>query len=494
MTGPERRQRPESVLTLARHWASRKRREVATYHPPRRFGRTFLANLVAFSERLGRRMRTVGIDVPSLAQVPNRRMAIGAAWMLGANGIQLLAQAAYYLILARRLGAEGYGAFVGALAIVSLVGPFAAMGAGNLLVQGLSRGVDSPRVLWSRAVATAAHWGAGLSLVTVTLGWFAMRGRISFELLVGLAVSDLLLLPLIQVSGQAFQGLERLNRTAQVYVVWSVLKVAAAAMLTLVPGAGLRLWTILYPLSTGICALLAVLAVSRELGWPRKAAVFTRGELREGLLFSVGDSARSVYNDIDKAMLARLGSLGATGVYGAAYRMIDIAFAPVRSLLASTYPRFFSRGKTGVDATSSLARRLLPLAGVYSLVAGAAVYMVAPLVPLVLGQTYVEVVPALRWLAILPLLRSIHYFAADALTGAGHQGWRTTTQVAVALLNVGLNLVLIPAYSWAGAAWASIFSDGVLAVALWIILSTLAHRALGNGAAPPPRATIVAEP
>ena len=51
---------------------------------------------------------------------------------------------------------------------------------------------------------------------------------------------------------------------------------------------------------------------------------------------------------------------------------------------------------------------------------------------------------ALRWLSLLPLLKTLHYFAADSLTGAGFQGIRTTVQVGIAIFNVLFNLWIIP--------------------------------------------------
>jgi O-antigen/teichoic acid export membrane protein len=71
---------------------------------------------------------------------------------------------------------------------------------------------------------------------------------------------------------------------------------------------------------------------------------------------------------------------------------------------------------------------------------------------------------------VLPILKAIHYFGADALTGAGYQGLRTILLVAVALVNVVLNLWLIPLYSWRGAAVASLLSDGLFGLAIWSAL------------------------
>jgi len=411
----------------------------------------------------------------SVVRLPERGMATGAAWMLGAHGVRLLAQLVYFVLLARRLGAEGYGAFAAALGAVSLAVPFAAMGAGSFLIRGVTRRLETPAYWWGRAVLTVLRGGASLALVVVGIGWLALHGRIPFWLLVGVTVSDVMLLPLIEVSGQAYQALDRLDRTALTWVVWSALKVAAAVTLAIVPGGSLNLWAILYPLSTGGAALAAVVAVTRRIGWPSRPAGFGRAELREGLMFSLSGSARSIYDDVDKAMLARLDALGVTGIYGAAYRIIDVAFLPVRSLVFAAYPRFFARGAAGVHSTAGLARSLVPAAAAYGVGAGIALFTFAPLVPLVLGHSYAGVAAVIRWLAVLPLLRALHYFAADALTGAGHQELRTAAQVGVAVLNIALNLVLIPAYSWLGAAWASIACDGALALSLWSILIGLSR-------------------
>ena len=42
--------------------------------------------------------------------------------------------------------------------------------------------------------------------------------------------------------------------------------------------------------------------------------------------------------------------------------------------------------------------------------------------------------------------------------------------------NVALNLVLIPRYSWRGAAWASLATDGMLGVFLWSVIAFINYR------------------
>ena len=122
----------------------------------------------------------------------------------------------------------------------------------------------------------------------------------------------------------------------------------------------------------------------------------------------------------------------------------------------------------GIEGSTAFARRLLIPATAYGAGAGIAIYLLAPLAPHILGPDFRGAVAALRWLAPIPLLSAFYYLPADALTGANAQGVRTAVQLFGALLNVVLNLFLIPAYSWRGAAWSTLATLAFLAAALWL--------------------------
>jgi O-antigen/teichoic acid export membrane protein len=200
-----------------------------------------------------------------------------------------------------------------------------------------------------------------------------------------------------------------------------------------------------------------------------------REDVTEGVFFSIAGSAATVYNDIDKIMLSGLANLAATGVYGAAYRVIDVTMTPVRSLAAAAYPRFFRKGAGGMAATYPYALSLIAKTALYGLLASAGLWLLAPALPHVLGSSYEAVVPAVRWLALIPLLRCIHSFLADALSGAGLQRARTGIQAFVAVVNVVANLLILPGYSWRGAAWTSVGCDGLLVVVFWFAARYYRH-------------------
>jgi O-antigen/teichoic acid export membrane protein len=167
-----------------------------------------------------------------------------------------------------------------------------------------------------------------------------------------------------------------------------------------------------------------------------------------------------------------------------------VAFIPVSSVLSAAYPGYFRHGKEDVRGTFKYAKRLLPRPIGFSVLAFVGLLVGAPMIPKILGEEYLRTVEALRWLAILPLLKTVHYFLADALSGAGHQGLRTSLQIVVAVFNVLVNLWIIPAYSWRGAAWSSLASDGLLAMLMWVAITTLQRRQHAAVAASAPVAAL----
>jgi O-antigen/teichoic acid export membrane protein len=385
------------------------------------------------------------------------------SWMLAGQGLRLVIQAFYFIEIARSLGASNYGAFIGVVALVGIVFPFGALGSGNLLVKNVSRDRSLFGAYWGRALATTAVSSSVLLFVVLLLSHFVLPSTIPLTLVLLVAGADLFGLNIITISGQAFQAFERLKWTATINALISASRLIGAIVLIRIHEHPSALqWGYLYFWCTAAVALTALLLVCAKLGRPRLGKARSASEMREGLYFSTSLSAQTIYNDIDKTMLARLGTLDATGIYGAAYRIVDVSFVPISALLYSAYPSFFRAGSKGISASFAYAKPLLLRTLGYSSFICVALLLSAGIVPHILGSEYARTAEALRWLAPLPILKGLHYFLADSLTGAGHQGLRASLQAGVAVFNVLINLWLIPAYSWRGAAWSSIASDALL--------------------------------
>ncbi|HTV60708.1 MAG TPA: oligosaccharide flippase family protein [Verrucomicrobiae bacterium] len=409
-----------------------------------------------------------------LRRAKESALARNSGWMFLGYGMRIVVQAAYFILIARALGPEQYGAFVGVVALVALVAPYVSLGGGNLLVKNVSRDKSVFAEYWGNALFLIAVSGAALLGVVLSTAHFLLPHSIPWKLILLVCVADLIAVRGSEVGGQCFQATDQLRHTATLTLLPAILRLAGAAIVFTVWGhASALVWGWFYMGAAVISGLVAVAMTRMKLGAPRLALGRIPRELTEGFYFGTSLCAQTVYNDIDKTMLARLSTLEATGIYGAAYRIIDVSFTPVRSVLNAAYTNFFRHGKSGIASTFSYARKLLPKMMGYSAFVCVAVFVAAPLVPYILGAEYARTVEALRWLALLPFFKSMHYFLADSLTGAGHQGVRTAGQIGVALFNIGLNIWLIPAYSWRGAAWASLASDGALVLVMYVAVMVI---------------------
>jgi O-antigen/teichoic acid export membrane protein len=421
----------------------------------------------------------VQTDVISLKRLLRESvLARNTFWMFGGHGFRLVLQAVYFILIARALGAAEYGAFVGAVSLVALVAPFSSWGTGFILIKEVARDRTTFGRYWGAALGVTVLFGCVLLGLVLLVSRTIWGSAVPFRVLLLVGISDVIVVRILELAVQAFTAVEVLRKSAELYIVLAATRTAAAAYLSFAAHSPAALsWALLYLLSTVAASIYGVFAVSRTLGLPRLGMRISRAEFREGFYFAVSQASATVYNDIDKTMLVRYGGLGATGIYGAAYRIVDVSFAPISALACAASAKFFRHGEKGIAGSIRFAKQLLPFAAGYGLLAAVFLYAVSPLLPVVLGSGFAAATLALRWLSPLVLLKSIHYFLADSLSTAGYQRQRALVQVGIVGFNVALNFWLIPAYAWRGAAWASLASDAALAVALLLTIVILRRRA-----------------
>jgi O-antigen/teichoic acid export membrane protein len=409
-------------------------------------------------------------------------LARNTLWMILGQGVRILVQFAYFVLIARILHREGYGAFSGAVALVAVLAPFAGWGSGNLLVKNVARDRASFPRYWGRALAVHAVSAGALTLCALLLATLVLPASVPLGVVLWIAVADLLFTRVVETACLAFQAVHQLFKTAALSVLYSLAKLLGVMALSYLGGDKLQAWALLYLAGSAVTAAIGLAWVSAAIGKPCWDTAGWREEMGEGFYFATGLSAQRIYMDSDKALLTRLGSLQAAGIYTAAARVVEVAFMPVSSLLLAAYSRFFTSGQRGVHGTLEFSRRLLPYALAYSTAAGVGLYLMAPLLPWLIGEEFTESAEAMRWLAVVPLLMTLHRFAAESLTGAGWQARRTHIEFGAAGLNVLLNVALVPYWSWRGTAAITIVTEVVLVLALVLSLRGIARGGRGHEA------------
>src|SRR5207247_2123507 len=147
-------------------------------------------------------------------------------------------------------------------------------------------------------------------------------------------------------------------------------------------------WAWFYAVANGAAAAIGLGVVYTRHGvLPLKLSLSGRAT-RDGLYFALSQWMQAVQKDIDKMLIVRVSGLTAAGIYAAASRIVDITFTPVLALMSASYPGFFRQGAAGLRAAMAFGRPLLVVGGLYGVVSGLALVTGAPVLPLVLGESF----------------------------------------------------------------------------------------------------------
>ena len=384
------------------------------------------------------------------------------AGMLSAKALDF----ALYLLLARRLGVESFGVFTFALSFTLLFSVLAELGLAPVFTREVARAPHRVVELLRHALLVRAGLAAATLAASLGSAWVT---RVPPETIHLIAVLTLGLL--LNSTAALFEGLLKSTGRAGAAGISQVAQSAlafAAGLLLLQAGFAAMAGALAYLVgATAHC--IAAAHSSKDL-WrvpgpevpPERGAV--RRErlemLRESALLAVSGIFIVIYFRIDAVMLAAMKGDAAVGLYGGIYRIFE-AFALLAVAFRSVLFPVMARAADGpAEALSVLCRKSLRVHLLFTI--GVAVFFTFTaerILTLLLGPAYAVAAPGLAIL-IWALPGSymadivIHLLTAQRRVAVGIVAVGVTAAV-----NIGLNFIVIPRYSYVGAAAATAVSE-----------------------------------
>jgi O-antigen/teichoic acid export membrane protein len=408
--------------------------------------------------------------------LPKTSLAQNAGWLLLGQGLGYGLRLVYFVVIARLLGVLQYGIVVGAFALVNLLAEHARLGSGTVLLRYVSPDLKRFGAYWANTLTVTVVMSGAL-ITALRLAAPHLIDPASAAIIVLTAVGSCVFEQITISATQAFQAFEEMRLAAIFNQMTALFRTfAAVGMLVTLHHATARQWTIASACASAMVTVVALVTVTLRLGWPRFTPHLAWKHAGEGAEYAFASSTTNAYNDLDKTMLSHYGMSVANGIYGMAYRIIEMGTAPLWSIQLAAQPRLFQLAADGMNEPIILGRRLLRHGLLASGATAICMFAFAPVIPLLAGRGFSEGVSALRWLCLIPIFRSIHGITGTVLTCIGLQRYRTVTQIIVVALNFGLNLWLIPSHGWRGAAWASLATDGALGILNWSLLEWTAGK------------------
>lgn len=391
-------------------------------------------------------------------------------WTMLAEIAGMASQFVTLILIGRAFDKAVFGLFAGAVAFMNVISPFTTVGMGYVLVQRIAGEHADPDTESGRAWITVTIGGLVGLVVVLATSWLFLPG-LSVHVLVALGLGELVFTQITYVGRFCAQALERPAVGAQVTAaVWALRLLAAITFLAVTPNPTLGGWSVFHMAASCVGAIVTIVALNRIFLIRPKLTVARARDIREGLGFSLTIGATYLKNDADKTLLVSFGKGEAAGLYALAYRVITPLYVPVRALADSTFARFFREGNHSPQETYALARRTTAIGAGLTIAGGLAIVATAPILPWLLGDKWRPAVAVTQWLAFVPFLVSLQMYAFNALIGLGRQRLCILVTVGTSVLNIVLNLLLIPRFEWQGSTAATIIAEAASVVALWWLL------------------------
>jgi O-antigen/teichoic acid export membrane protein len=360
----------------------------------------------------------------------------------------------------RLLGRTDVGAYTFLVVVTTYLDTLVDFGLNALLAREVPRDPSIAR----QAVRTVSQirlglWLLGLPIVLIVYGPARELAQLTPEAAVAGLVFYAALLPttLAKTASGVLWGQERLDITSAVSVLATVLKTILGAI-ALFGGFGL----IGLAATSFIVNVITAIVLTATLRLPKAApAQASVSWLRESWPLFVNQLLQGLFFKVDAALLPGLAGLSAAGAYGAAYRVGEGAGIVSSSFTLALFPRL-ARGNDLSQAYRLALRILLQLG--FPLAAGIAL-LAEPIIAVVGGPQYLpDSAIALSILICYLPLSYANGLTQYVLIAAGRQRTLTAAFVAALIFNLTANVVLIPRFSYIGAAVVTVLSEVVLLI------------------------------
>lgn len=417
-------------------------------------------------------------------RIPTRQGRAGGGVMrqglhtVAVRAVTLVCRAMLLVVVARTLSPAEYGVY----ALIGTIGVFGTVLLGLNLYIYVYRSVPglaaaAQRKVFKSTSATELTLALGVVGVVIATGGLrplaALLNAPGYELLFALGLFQVVLLVAISEATHYLLALARIEDSNWVDLLaqgaWVFVPVALWAA-----GLQVGLGTLVVMQTAGLAAAVAFAAsrIGVRSWWDERV---DRSTVRRALQFSLPMivPALSVYvlKLADRPMLSHYASLADVGVYAFAFAIVNTLYSFTAGVVFSTLvPRVIAAHNAG-DLRQRDALQTFMLKGAvlaFVVPAGAVFLLARPLLLLVAREEYLAAAGVMPLVGVAFLLIILAYPAHSLLT----MGDRVKTLALIELVGMGCgltgNLLLIPQFSYWGAAIASAVGFAVTLLLKWI--------------------------
>jgi O-antigen/teichoic acid export membrane protein len=381
----------------------------------------------------------------------------------------------FFIVMARMLGDDAFGAFTFGLSFAAIVTVLAGFGQDAILTREVAR--DRRRVNDYFANTLAIKLALALPVIAVAVVGLSLVHMAGTTRVVAILITVAVLAELLANTCYAvFQAFERLG-FLPVVIIAQRLFTTVVGIAAMAAGAGIEAVAAIYLGGSVLALVIASWLLFRRVVRPRLTIDTARWWplMRVALPVGVALVFQTTLFRVDASILQIFEPERVVGHYGAAYRLFESPLFISWAVASAVYP-VLSRLTERQDLRTVAERSLkLAIALTVPVALGAAI-LSEPLVRLLYGSDFDSSAGVLTLLAPTIVLFSFSHVAGILVLARNRQRWLVWIYGTMAIENIAANFATIPPYGMTAAA----VNTTVTEVLLFLALAALARELVGG--------------
>ncbi len=406
-----------------------------------------------------------------------RRVAKNSGVLFVSQILNFILGFLFVIFTSRYLGPEAYGVLSFAIAFTVIFGILADLGLSQFIVRESSRDKSlTSKYLGNAIVMKLIASSITFLLIVITVNYF--QYPINTIMIIYLIALNVLIASFSQIFNSVFQIYEKMEFMAIGSALSSVL-LLAMVLLAIHYKKDVVFFALIYLLVGIIILVYSIIICLRRFIIPKMEIDlnFWKSIIFESLFFVLAGVFTQIYFNIDSVMLSFMVGNQAVGFYTVAYKLIFALLLIPSVLIISIFPVMSKHFESAQNILKLEYERVVKYLFILALFLFTFGFLFADKIILIFyGTNYTPSIGALQILIFVIPIIFITYFLGNLLGAINRQRFVAIVTGTSAVLNIILNLFLIPKYSYFGASFATVVTEIVVFILMFSYLSKFFHK------------------
>ena len=402
-----------------------------------------------------------------------KKVLKNAGWIVGCKVFKALLTLIVTAITTRYLGVEKYGLISYAAGLVAFVVPIMQLGLNSTMVHEIVLRPDEE----GKVVGTSMTMSSLSSILCIV-------GVIAFSMVANAGETDTIIVCAVYSAMLFFQALEMIHfwfqaklmsKYSAITMLFAYLVVTLLQVVLVALKANVYFFAISYSVDFLLIALILVVIYNKKSDQKLSFSFSLAKQLFSvSKYYIVSNLMVAIFAQTDKIMLKLMMGNAETGIYSAAYNCAIMANFVFAAIIDSMRPEIFNGKQESQEIFESRMSELYSVIIYLSLITCAIITAFSPLViKIMCGDGYIGSIAVLRVSVWMTMFSYIGTARSVWILAEGKQKYLWILNLCGAVLNIGLNFLLIPILGALGAAVASVATQIFANVILGFIIKPL---------------------